>query len=85
MLIRIHLFAIAILYYIHLPLWQLWLVRCSIICYTTDDKPEQQKVDETMESTKIVKIEKISKDWTFSHIYENEQDNVTTQAGFRWW
>ena len=43
--------------------------------------PEQQKVDETIESTKRLNKKKLSKIEQSAIAFENEQDDVTTQAG----
>ena len=43
--------------------------------------PEQQKVDETIESTKRLNKKKLSKIEQSAISFENEQDDVTTQAG----
>jgi hypothetical protein len=43
--------------------------------------PEQQKVDETIESTKRLNKKKLSKIEQSATSLENEHDDVTTQAG----
>lgn len=58
------------------------MIRFYIICYTTDVMPEQQKIDETIESTKKLNKKKLSRIEQSATSLENKQnDETTTETG----
>jgi len=55
----------------------IFLVRFYIIWYTTDTMPEQQKIDETIETAKSLNKKKLSKIEQSSTSLENQQNSAS--------
>ena len=53
------------------------MVRFYIIWYTTDTMPEQQKIDETIETAKSLNKKKLSKIEQSSTSLENQQNSAS--------